>query len=174
MIAVKSAFCTVMLWGMFVQSSSAETKVHFTGQLIAGTCELVVNGSNLAEVVFPTISAPDLAAHRQSKPVPFILQLKDCNTALSDGVSVRFSGTEVIGMSGFLALDSQSDATGVGIGIETQSGERVMVNGTTGAEFLLTHGLNTLNFNAWIQASEGEVITPGTFSATSTVAFEYL
>lgn len=174
MSRMKRMCCALVLGGIFAQNGHAETKVHFTGQLVSGPCSLVINGSNMAEVVFPAISAPELTVQRQSTPVPFILELKDCNTALSKGVSVRFSGQEVSGMSGFLALDSQSDAKGVGIGIATQTGARVMVNGTSGTKFALTTGLNSLNFNAWLQAIEGEDMTPGIFSATATVAFEYL
>lgn len=174
MMVARRWFCVLALWGLIAQPSHAETKIHFTGNLIAGTCNLVVTGDNLAEVVFPPISANTLTARRQSDPVPFSVQLNDCAASVKGGVAVAFSGTEVSGMSGFLALSGQSAAKGIGIGIETQAGTQVRVNGTTGTVFTLTEGLNTLNFNAWIQAINGETVTPGTFFATTTVAFEYL
>lgn len=77
-------------------------------------------------------------------------------------------------MAGILALDGQSQAEGVGIGIETAEGNPVAINGSSGATFVLKNGQNSLNFNAWVQARDGDEITPGTFSATASVAFEYL
>lgn len=166
--------CALSLWSGLMLSGRAANNLHFKGQLLSSACTLVVTGNTLADVVFPQMSVPDLTRQRQSAHIPFSLQLAECNSALGTGVSVRFSGVEVVGMAGFLALEGQSIAKGVGIGIETSTGTQVMVNGTTDTIFPLTDGLNTLNFNAWVQAINGEVITPGTFSATTTVAFEYL
>ncbi|CAM6326878.1 Fimbrial protein [Citrobacter sedlakii] len=174
MSVVKDALCLLALWGILGQTVNAETKIHFTGRLLSSPCSLVVNGNTLTEVLFPSLSAPELATRGRSKPVAFSLQLKDCNTVTSKSVSVRFSGMEVSGMSGFLALEGGADASGIGIGIETEDGAQVKINGASGNEFMLSDGLNTLNFNAWIQAVEGQEITPGTFSATTLVAFEYL
>ena len=166
--------CAVMLWLGMMSTAAADNNVHFPGQLVADVCQLVVNGNTLAEVVFSPVSAADLTIRRQSAHIPFTLQLKDCKTTLSDGVKVKFSGTTASGMNGFLALDAASNAGGIAIGIETAAGTQVEVNGATGAELTLNNGLNTLSFNAWIQARDGDVITPGTFSATANVAFEYL
>lgn len=170
----RKAYCAVMLWLGMMSTAVADNNVHFFGQLVADACQLVVNGETLAEVVFSPISAPDLAVRRQSAHIPFTLQLKDCKTALSEGVTVRFSGTTASGMNGFLAMDAASEASGIAIGIETATGTQVEVNGASGAKFTLDNGLNVLNFNAWIQVLDGDVITPGTFSATANVAFEYL
>lgn len=174
MMVARRWFCALALWGMLAQPGQSETQIHFSGRLIAGTCNLVVTGDNLAEVVFPPISANTLTARRQSDPVPFSVQLNDCAVSVKGGVAVAFSGAEVSGMPGFLALSGQSAAKGIGIGIETQTGTQVRVNDATGSVFPLTEGLNTLSFNAWIQAVNGETVTPGTFFATTTVAFEYL
>lgn len=164
----------LLLWGALSAQGMSEDNLHFTGQLISSACTLVITGNNLADVTFPVLNIKDLQKRGQSVRVPFILQLKDCNTALGTGVTVTFSGTEVSDMAGILALDGQSQAEGVGIGIETAEGNPVAINGSSGATFVLNNGQNSLNFNAWVQTIPGAEMTPGRFSATATAAFEYL
>ncbi|KAA5784824.1 fimbrial protein, partial [Klebsiella pneumoniae] len=101
-------------------------------------------------------------------------ELTDCDSALSNGVQVTFTGTEATGMRGILAIDSHSGAFGIGIGIETLSGVPVGMNDKEGAIFTLVTGNNALNLNAWVQRLPGEDLVPGTFFASALVTFEYL
>ncbi|HAY5054028.1 TPA: fimbrial protein, partial [Escherichia coli] len=91
-----------------------------------------------------------------------------------NSVKVTFTGTEDTGQPGFLALDSDSQAQGVGIGIETVDGVPVKINNNSGATFVLSDGSNTLLFNTWVQAKSGRDVTLGNFTATATATFEYL
>lgn len=157
-----------------IQPAAAVDNLHFSGSLVASACTLVVNGTNLAEVNFASLDGSDFIPTGQSMRKPLVFELSDCDSALSGGVRVRFTGTEVSGMNGILAIDSSSAASGIGIGIETQMGALVGINDESGATFTLVTGNNALQLNAWVQRITGTDLGPGTFSATATVTFEYL
>lgn len=154
--------------------AAATNNIHLVGNLVAAACVVTPSGGNLATVVFPQLSAGDLLLAGQSARQPVTFVLAGCDTSLSNGVRVTFSGNTVSGMSDILALEGSSTAAGVGIGLETLSGEPVAVNGASGATFVLTKGSNTLQLNAWVQMIPGQDIQPGNFSAVATAEFEYL
>ena len=151
----------------------ADNNLHFTGNLVANVCTLTLNGNTAAEVVFPPLSAGDLLSS-DSAPVDFSFQLNDCDSSLSSGVRVSFSGNVVSELPGFLMLDAGSTASGIGIGIKTTAGDAVAVNDSAGATFTLTSGNNTLHLNAVVRAIPGAEIAPGAFSSSATAMFEYL
>lgn len=168
------------VWGLALVSMLAlpgaeakENNLHFRGNLVANACTVGVNGGTLAEVAFPVLSAGDLL-RAPSVPQPFSLQLNDCDSALSNGVRVTFTGTEAVGLKGYLALDASSAAGGVGIGIKTLTGTAVEINNAAGATFTLVPGSNQLTLNAVVQALPSATITIGPFSASVTANFEYL
>lgn len=131
-------------------------------------------GADIAEVDFSSLDASDFIPGGQSARKPVVFELTDCDSALSNGVQVIFTGTEATGMRGILAIDSYSGASGIGIGIETLSGVPVGINNESGAVFTLVTGKNTLSLNAWVQRLPGEDLIPGRFSASALATFEYL
>ncbi|WP_213133032.1 fimbrial protein [Citrobacter sp. FP75] len=157
----------------FSGAQASGDNLRFHGSLVASACTVVANGGTLAEVTFPALSAGDLLL-APSAPQPFTLQLNDCDSALSNGVRVTFTGTEAAGLKGSLALDASSAAGGVAIGIRTLAGNAVAMNNTTGTTFTLASGNNQLTLNAVVQAIPPAGITSGAFSASATVNFEYL
>ncbi|HCC0889556.1 TPA: fimbrial protein [Salmonella enterica] len=162
------------LWGALVLPVSAADNLHFSGSLVASPCTLVIHGNALAEVDFSSLDSADFIPAGQSARKPLVFELTDCDSALSNGVEVIFTGTEAAGTPGILAIDSGSSAAGIGIGIETLSGAPVDINDQSGAIFTLVTGNNTLSLKAWVQRLAGEDLTPGTFSATAIATFEYL
>lgn len=154
-------------------TQAAGDNLRFRGNLVASACTVVVNGSMLADVTFPALSASDLL-RAPSAPQPFSLQLDDCESALSNGVRVTFTGSEAAGLKGYLALDAASAAGGVAIGIRTLAGSAVEINNATGATFTLASGSNRLTLNAVVQAVPSASIASGAFSASATANFEYL
>ncbi|HFJ2067445.1 TPA: fimbrial protein [Salmonella enterica] len=155
-------------------SARAADNVHFSGRLVASACTLTLQGADVAVVDFAQLDSADFIPSGQSARKPLILELTDCDSALSDGVRVTLVGAEVPGSSGILAIDSGSMASGIGIGIETLAGVPVAINDASGATFTLSTGNNTLRLNAWVQRLSGEDLTPGAFTATATATFEYL
>ena len=170
---MKRIVSVLSLCGMLAVSAHAANNVHFTGNLLAGSCSPVIVGTAMEEIIFPPAEAADLQASGQSARVPVTLKLANCESSLQN-VKVTFSGTEdPLLAAGFLALASGSRASGVGIGIETSNGTAVPVNSTAGVTFPLTAPNTTLNFNAWLQVEPGVTIVPGEFSASMTATFEY-
>lgn len=162
------------LWGALALPVSGADNLHFSGSLVASPCTLVVHGNHLAEVDFSSLDGADFIPSGQSARKPLVFELTDCDSALSNGVQVTFTGTEAAGMRGILAVDSGSGAAGIGIGMETLSGAPVGINDESGAVFTLLTGNNTLSLNAWVQRLVGEDLIPGAFSATAIATFEYL
>lgn len=107
-----------------------------------------MQGADIAEVDFSSLDASDFIPGGQSARKPVVFELTDCDSALSNGVQVIFTGTEATGMRGITAIDSYSGASGIGIGIETLSGVPVGINNESGAVFTLVTGKNTLSLNA--------------------------
>lgn len=129
----------------------------------------------LDTVTFPDIAASDLMLRGRSVSRPVTLKLYDCPPSVQkNGVRVTFNGNETAEMAGFLAFDTSSPASGVGIGLETEQGEHVLFNDAEGVIFPLSEGSNDLVMHAWLLVIPGQEVLPGTFTATSTVIFEYL
>ncbi|EBX5569282.1 fimbrial protein [Salmonella sp. 741265055_HSA] len=163
-----------ILWGALILPVSAADNLHFSGSLVASPCTLTMQGTGIAEVDFSSLESSDFTPDSQSARKPLVFELTDCDSALSNGVQVTFTGTEATGMRGILAIDSHSGASGIGIGIETLSGVPVGINDEEGAIFTLVTGNNALSLNAWVQHLPGEDLVPGTFFASALVTFEYL
>ncbi|HDX3181720.1 TPA: fimbrial protein [Escherichia coli] len=161
-----------LLAGLLLTASTGALAVD--NNLLSKSCTLVVDGANLAEIHFPTVSNRDLMVAGQSAHLPVVFKLKDCKGPAGYNVKVTLSGTEDSGQPGFLAVDDTSTAQGVGIGMETLDGTRVDINNTTGATFALINGNNDINFRAWIQAKSGRDVTIGEFTASLTATFEYI
>lgn len=163
-----------ILCGALILPVSAADNLHFSGSLLASPCTLTMQGTGIAEVDFSSLDSSDFTPDGQSARKPLVFELTDCDSALSNGVQVNFTGTEATGMRGILAIDSHSGASGIGIGIETLSGVPVGMNDEEGAIFMLVPGNNSLSLNAWVQHLPGEDLVPGTFFASALVTFEYL
>ncbi|EAA1052303.1 fimbrial protein [Salmonella enterica subsp. enterica] len=159
-----------ILCGALILPVSAADNLHFSGSLVASPCTLTMQGTGIAEVDFSSLDSSDFTPDGQSARKPLVFELTDCDSALSNGVQVTFTGTEATGMRGILAIDSHSGA----FGIETLSGVPVGMNDKEGAIFTLVTGNNALNLNAWVQRLPGEDLVPGTFFASALVTFEYL
>lgn len=111
-----------LLAGLLLTASTGaqavDNNLHFYGNLLSKSCTLVVDGANLAEIHFPTVSNRDLMVSGQSAHLPVVFKLKDCKGPAGYNVKVTLSGTEDSGQPGFLAVDDTSTAQGVGIGME--------------------------------------------------------
>lgn len=160
------------LWmiGLF---PAAAVSIHYRGELVAGACSLVVNDGLLASVDFHTLGSGSFDANGQSPHIPFTLNLKDCHSALANGVLVTFQGVEDSTLPGLLALEPSSEASGFAIGVETAAQQPLNINAAQGTAFIVREGVTTITLQAWLQKYTGEDITPGEFSGTATVNFEY-
>lgn len=163
----------VMLWAVCSTLSAAAPNVHYSGRLVAGACNLVVNNDTIATVDFHTVGSGSFDANGQSLHIPFTLSLEDCKTALANGVLVTFQGVEDSTLPGLLALEPSSEAGGFAIGVETAAQQRLDINAAQGTAFMLTEGVTTINLQAWLQRHTGEELITGAFTGSTTVNFEY-
>lgn len=108
-----------LLAGLLLSASTGaqavDNNLHFYGNLLSKSCTLVVDGANLAEIHFPTVSNRDLMVAGQSAHLPVVFKLKDCKGPAGYNVKVTLSGTEDSGQPGFLAVDDTSTAQGWGL-----------------------------------------------------------
>ncbi|WP_366540071.1 fimbrial protein, partial [Salmonella enterica] len=103
-----------ILCGALILPVSAADNLHFSGSLVASPCTLTMQGTGIAEVDFSSLDSSDFTPDGQSARKPLVFELTDCDSALSNGVQVTFTGTEATGMRGILAIDSYSGASGIG------------------------------------------------------------
>lgn len=104
------------------------------------------------------------------------IHLQECDLSLAKTVSLTFSGQASQALPGLLALSPASQVTGVAIGMETVTGEKIHLNKTTSKYELLAGG-NVLRLQAYIQAEPlalaNKTIGYGVFSAVMTFSLEY-
>ncbi len=165
--------CCGLLAAIPVLPAISGTEIHYTGVLVAGTCEPVINGDVMATVDFRNVSTDSFHATGKTTPVPFQLSLKNCHSALASGVLVTFTGVRDSRQPDLLALESSSVASGFAIGIETPDQQPLIINAAQGTPFVITEGNTIINLQAWLQKKSGGDVTPGAFTATAMVEFEY-
>ena len=166
-------FCCGLLLALSIPPALSGTAIHYSGDLVAGACELVVNGDIMATVDFHTVSTDSFQATGKTNPIPFQLSLKNCHSALAAGVLVTFTGIQDSRLTNLLALESTSLASGFAIGIQTTDQQPLIINAAQGTPFVLTEGNTTINFQSWLEKYSDEDITPGEFTGSATVEFEY-
>ncbi|WP_244637253.1 fimbrial protein (plasmid) [Pantoea agglomerans] len=150
--------------------------VKFSGTLVALPCT-IPDSDRPIRVPMGNINAHDLYLHQAMPRIPFILHLQDCDTQIAGRVSVTFSGVEDAALPGYLAVDGgQSEASGIGIGLENSNGEQIKVNQAT-ASYALLSGNNELGFQAFIagepEAVKERSIQTGNFSAAAILEVSY-
>lgn len=163
------------LLNIVLAASMPEVNVQYSGNLVAEPCALLPEDENVA-VAFGTVIDEYLYLNTRTHSQPFTLRLTECDTSLGKSVSVSFTGTESTALPGLLALDGGSQASGVAIGLETQSGTALALN-TPSPLMELSDGDNQLSFQAYVQgepeAIGNKTIGRGEFSAVATFSLEY-
>ncbi len=89
-----------ILCGALILPVSAADNLHFSGSTVASPCTLTMQGTGIAEVDFSSLDSSDFTPDGQSARKPLVFELTDCDSALSNGVQVTFTGTEATGMRG--------------------------------------------------------------------------
>lgn len=153
----------------------AADNVLFHGALVAEPC-VIPPGEESIQLDFGTVIDKYLYLNQRTRGQQFILHLAECDLGLGNTVRVRFSGNENPNLTGLLALSGSSQASGIGIGMETREGKSLPIN-QTGQKYPLAMGDNMLIFQAYVQgepeAIAKETIVRGPFSAVATFSLEY-
>ncbi|MBC3216010.1 MULTISPECIES: fimbrial protein [Serratia] len=148
--------------------------VTFTGSIIDAPCSIAPGSDNQTKDL-GQVSKTRLAQNGNtgfSMPVPFDIQLQDCDIATMKTVSVTFTGSP-----------SAHDVTKLGLNGTAGGASIAIVNGSGPVDLgvatqpqTLVNGNNTLNFSAFLVGS-GNAATPpveGTFSSVATFMLDYV
>lgn len=160
---------------LFSTSIMAET-VEFEGTLVEDACE-VYPGDESIELDFGTVVDKYLYLNTRTHSQPFTIRLINCDLVLGREVKVTFSGIENTVLSGLLAIDAASQASGIAIGLETENGTALPINTGNYTQNLHAGNGNNLNFKAYVQgeplALQMKTIGRGEFLATATFELNY-
>lgn len=151
--------------------------VQFDGTLVEDACELYPGDENI-ELDFGTVIDKYLYLNTRTHSQPFTIRLINCDLVLGREVQVTFTGTESIALPGLLALSVGSQASGIAIGFETESGEPIKLNKPKDYIQQLHSGNgNNLNLTAYVQGEPSALLTKtigrGAFTAVSTFTLDY-
>lgn len=160
---------------LVVAHTSAATDIRFTGALVAEPC--VINAEDeVLELDFSNILDRELYVNHRSQTQPLTITLTDCSIDTAKSVTITFSGNENSKLPGYLAINAESSASGFAIGMETLSGQAVLLN--KGAPPVsLESGRTLILLRAFIlgeaNAIRDRTITYGAFSAVATFHLNY-
>ncbi len=149
-------------------TQAVDNNLHFYGNLLSKSCTLVVDGANLAEIHFPTVSNQDLMVAGQSAHLPVVFKLKDCKGPAEYNVKVTLSGTEDSEQPGFLASMTPPPRRGWGLVWKLSMERGWILTTQLGRPSRLSTVTMSINFRAWIQAKSGRDVTIGEFTASLT------
>lgn len=168
-------FLCIYIFSFGTAHSYGDYNVYIHGRLVAEPCDLVMEDKDLV-VDFGTIIDRYLYTNSRTHPEEFNMRLINCELANDAGVRVGFIGAENPNMPGFLALDSGSLATHIGIGIQDIDGKTIPINSLT-SYYPIHDGSNTLKFRGFVEAELDAIrnrnISLGSFSATAIFLLDY-
>lgn len=160
-----------LLSGFAGMANAADGTINFNGSLTADACTVDAGSADqtvdLGKVAVTAFSA---GAGTKASPTKFSLNLTDCPATVTSA-QVKFDGTSDEINPNLLALDSGSDATGVGIEIADKSGTAIPVHQAS-SDYPLVAGDNTIDFVARYVSTAANV-TAGTANATSEFTLNY-
>ena len=151
---------------------AGEGLVQFLGALTDTSCAVAGEDYNQIVALGEIPAAVFNAAGDKSSPVTFYIHLTDCPTTVS-GIQTKFDGKSDSDNTDLLALDSGSDATGLGIGIEEADGTPVPLH-TASKNVVVdnnTHAV-TLQYQARYVATVASVGS-GTANSVSQFSLNY-
>ena len=166
-------FLSSFLLVMALPSQAAP--VNFTGELRKGACTIRPGDEDISMNLGDVVNRY-LYLNSRTAGEPFSLHLEGCDLSVVDGVTVTFSGTGSAPLSGLLALDPGSTASGIAIGLESQTGQLLALN-TESPEYPLSPGNSEVALRVYVQGEPDAIanrsINLGTFSATATFGLSY-
>nr|WP_261262425.1 fimbrial protein [Serratia fonticola] len=162
----------MMLYSLTTQATE---NVRLHGALVAEPCRILSGEENL-RLEFGTVIDKYLYLNQRTRGQLLELYLADCDLSLGNTVRITFNGTENLHLPGLLAIDANSQATGIAIGLETLEGKALPIN-QSGPKYSLVTESNVITLKAYVQgepeALENNTIGLGTFSAVATFNLEY-
>ncbi len=149
--------------------------VNFSGSMVTSACAIGSSSSNI-DVNLGQVRTASLAVagSEASTAKSFSVVLEDCDTTVSTGVALTFSGTPDAKDPGSLAVGSNGGtgtAQNVAIRLYDEQGAVIKL-GEASSITTLRDGINTLNFSAKYYSPAGKA-TAGDASAVATYTLTY-
>ncbi len=161
---------------LFSINDAIATDVNLHGTLIESLPCTIKPGSENREVSLGPISDKYLYKNQRTIGRSFQLFLEGCDTKKTQSMTMVFSGQENPKLPGLLALTPNSQAKGIGIGLETMLGKKLPLD-IRSDDIALNDGENIIPLRAYVAAEEEAIsqrtITLGYFSAIATFKFTY-
>jgi len=142
-------------------------QLTITGTLVSVPCTIPPADANIS-LDLGTVVNKDLLRDKRSKPKGFVLHLEECDPSVAKGVKVTFSGTASSEDKNLLSLAKGSAAAG-------KDSPKDLPLGQASSKQTLQTGKNQLDFGVYVALlkSGEKKLTPGTFSAQSTLKLTY-
>lgn len=161
-----------------ISQAAGPSNIEYSGKLVALPCT-VHPDSNYTNVYFgENVNIKDLYTGERGEYSDRTLQFKleKCNTSLGKTISARFTGDAT--PDGLLKFDSNSEASGVVIGLETGTGQALPINDAkVEPVYPISNGDLTIPIRAYLKAEptalQNKSIKPGWFYATLTYTLVY-
>jgi len=167
----------VMSTPVLAADSAGDGTVTFEGSIIVAACgiapESVDQTVNLGQV-----TTKQLAGGGTSRPVPFTIELVDCemvdttvDPTAKNMAKVTFTGGVSQEVPDTLAI--QGSAAGAGVVIVGLNGQPVTIDGSSSTDINFQNGDNSLLFTAYLQGAATGTATPGAFTALANFTMSY-
>lgn len=171
-ICMVSLLITVMV---SPPGSYANGNIKITGRYISSACTLMPGSENI-DVEFGTIIDKYLYRNVKSSPESFVISLTDCKPEVADSVKIQFTGTENTALPGYLAINSEGGASGIGIAILDNEKKLLPIN-TAFSEHKIENTEMDIKFYTFIEAEPEAIkhhnIGRGEFIASATFMLSY-
>jgi type 1 fimbria pilin len=175
MMSKRLKWMLALMAGLCAQGLSAADNMLFHGALVAEPCTLK-SGDEDVNLDFGTVIDKYLYTHGRTPAKSFSLTLQDCDLSLGKTVKVTFSGNSSMELPELLALDGGSQANGIALGLETATGQPVILNKPSQG-IALNGGSTSLVWQVYVQgeptALAKKSIGLGEFSAVATFGLAY-
>ena len=173
-IVHKGALAVLLVFGLTPLGYAADN-LSFKGNLVEQACTLRPGDEAITFELWD-VTSKHLYLNTRSQGRDFKLHLEDCDTTISNTVTIQFGGRENTALPGLFALDGGSGASGIGVGLETPSNTPLPLNAVSD-EQVLSNGSNVIELKAYVQgepqAISDQTIGHGTFTVTSTFTLDY-
>ncbi|AOF00613.1 exotoxin [Serratia surfactantfaciens] len=154
---------------------AAVNNLRLHGALVAEPCVIAPGDEEIA-LDFGTIIDKYLYLNTRTLGQTFEIHLAECDISLGKTVAITLLGTESLALPGLLAINADSQAKGIAIGLETPEGKALPMNKTSD-KYSLRAGGNSVALQAYVrgepQAIERKTIGRGAFGAVATFSLAY-
>ncbi|ELE9730709.1 fimbrial protein [Enterobacter kobei] len=167
-MALVSGFANAAASGTSTVGGQGHGTVHFTGEIIDAPCSIAPESADQT-VDLGQVSNSALANGGKSTPVPFSINLQNCDISTYKTVTATWSGTPDVNMTN--AWGITGTASGAAIILRDASEQEIALGQETAAT-TLTADNTTIAMSAFLQG-DGQTVVPGSFTGAADFVLSY-